>query len=279
MKNEKGDTLRYTNKNHVNKTKRLKYQKLMENYKKKQGIKEIENELCKFNSKTCSLEKFKEFIKKKNEINKRLLDKYKESIFRKYKWYSYINRKRAETDLVKEIKDTYGKDVKIIMGDWSDKMGTSNIKYMTTPNMGLKRKLAEYFTIYNLDEFRTSCLNHKTEEKCGNLYLPDLKGVMRKKHSILTYKTESKRMGCINRDENAVNNMIKIVKSHLTNGTRPEKYRRNYKKPSEEKTQEKTQEKTKKKTKKKTKENNPEIHVNSRGVKCSSSLKKVQLCV
>jgi len=43
------------------------------------------------------------------------LDKYEESIFRKYKWYSYINRKRAETDLVKEIKDTYGKNVKIIM--------------------------------------------------------------------------------------------------------------------------------------------------------------------
>jgi len=65
MKNEKGKTLRYTNKKHVNKTKRLKYQKLIENYKEKQGIKKIESKLCEFNSKTCSLEKFKEFIKKK----------------------------------------------------------------------------------------------------------------------------------------------------------------------------------------------------------------------
>lgn len=36
---------------------------------------------------------------------------------------------------------------------------------MSTPNIGLKRKLAEYITVYNLDEFRTSCLNYKTEKK------------------------------------------------------------------------------------------------------------------
>ena len=43
--------------------------------------------------------------------------------------------------------------------------------------------------------------------------------------------TESKIMGCINRDENAVNNMIKIVNTYLLNKTRPEKFRRNYKFP------------------------------------------------
>ena len=91
--------------------------------------------------------------------------------------------------------------------------------------------MAEYFKIYNLDEFRTSCLNYKTESKCENLYLPDKKGTERKIHSILRYQTESNRMGCINRDENAVNNMIKIIKSYLIDKTRPEKYRRSYKFP------------------------------------------------
>ena len=38
-------------------------------------------------------------------------------------------------------------------------------------------------------------------------------------------------MGCINRDENAVNNMIKIIKSYLIDKTRPEKYRRSHKFP------------------------------------------------
>jgi hypothetical protein len=40
-------------------------------------------------------------------------------------------------------------------------------------------------------------------------------------------------MVCINRDENAVNNMIKIVNTYLLNKTRPEKFRRDYKFPEE----------------------------------------------
>ena len=88
------------------------------------------------------------------------------------------------------------------------------------------------YTVYNLDEFRTSCLNYKTEEKCENIYLPDKKGKERKIHSILTYQTESKRMGCINRDKNAVNNMVKIINYYLKNKSRPEKFRRDYKFPN-----------------------------------------------
>ncbi len=97
-----------------------------------------------------------------------------------FKWYSYINRKKAETDLAINIKNKFGKDVILIQGDWSDKLKTtpSRIKYISTPNLGLKRKLDEYLTIYNIDEFRASCLNYKTEERCENMYLPDKKGVI-----------------------------------------------------------------------------------------------------
>ena len=233
MKNKDGITYKYTNRMHMNKTKRLKYQRLIKNYKDKKEITTIENKLSDFNSKSCILDEFKKFIKIKNELNKVLLEKYKEDIFRKYKWYGYINRKKAETDLARNIKNKFGKDVILIHGDWSDRLKTtpSRIKYISTPNLGLKRKLNEYLTIYNLDEFRTSCLNYKTEERCENMYLPDKKGVERKIHSILRYQTESKRMGCINRDENAVNNMIKIVNTYLVNKTRPEKFRRDYKFP------------------------------------------------
>jgi hypothetical protein len=51
----------------------------------------------------------------------------------------------------------------------------------------------------------------------------------RKIHSILRYQTESNQIGCINYDENAVNNMIKIIKSYLIDKTRPKKYRWCYK--------------------------------------------------
>lgn len=231
MKNKDGIRFRYSNRNHMKRTRRLKYQRLIKNYKDNNGITEQENKLSKFNSKTCNYKEFKKFIKNKNKVNETLIEKYKDERFRKYKWYGYINRKRAETDLAREIKDKFGKDSIMILGDWSDKlkMNQSRLKFISTPNLGLKRKLAEYFTIYNIDEFRTSCLNYKTENKCVNIYLPDNKGVERKIHSILTYQTESNRMGCINRDENAVNNMIKIVNQYLQNKDRPEKFKRSYK--------------------------------------------------
>jgi hypothetical protein len=95
--------------------------------------------------------------------------------------------------------------------------------------MGLKRKLAQHFTIYNVDEFRTSCLDCKSETKCENLYVPDKKGIMRKLHSVLTFTTENYVSGCINRDNNAVNNMIKLVEHYLQYKTRPEKFKRSYK--------------------------------------------------
>ena len=52
--------------------------------------------------------------------------------------------------------------------------------FISTPMIGLKRKLKERFKVYNFDEFRTSLLHYKTEEKCENLYLPDKKGKKRK---------------------------------------------------------------------------------------------------
>jgi hypothetical protein len=170
LKNKQGDCLRYTKNTHLKKTKRLKYQKHIQNYKDNKKISEIEKELTSYNSKSCDYNEFKKYIKKKNSVNKKLLNEYKKDIFRQYKWYGYINRKKAETDLIRDIKNKFGKDVTIIYGDWS--MGKQMKHKISTPNLGLKRKLKEYFKIYNIDEFRTSCLNHKTLNKCENLYLP-----------------------------------------------------------------------------------------------------------
>jgi hypothetical protein len=33
-----------------------------------------------------------------------LFDKYNREIFRKYKWYGYLNRKHTETKMIREIK-------------------------------------------------------------------------------------------------------------------------------------------------------------------------------
>jgi hypothetical protein len=88
--------------------------------------------------------------------------------------------------------------------------------------------LTTNFTVYSIDEFRTSKLNCKTEEVNGNLYLPDRKNKLREMHSILTFQMKNNRMGCINRDSNAVNNMVKLVKYFLETGKRLLQFRRDY---------------------------------------------------
>ena len=104
--------------------------------------------------------------------------------------------------------------------------------FISTPTLTLKRKLQTQFQVYNIDEFRTSCLSYKTEEPCKNLYLKfkaDTKQKDRKIHSILTYQMENNRKGCINRDKNGCRNIQKVFNSYMVTGERHEKYRREYK--------------------------------------------------
>jgi uncharacterized protein YrzB (UPF0473 family) len=258
MIDDDGKFYSYTNRMYLKETKRLKYQSLLKNHKDKIGITKIEEELKQYNSKTCNIEKFKAYINTKIKANETLIPLYQELKFRQYKWYGYINKKRTEDNMVNKIVKKYSKDHIIIIGDWS--IGKQMRNFISTPNLTFKRKLQETFKIYNIDEFRTSCLNHKTENKCENIYLPDKKGKERKIHSILTYQTESKRMGCVNRDENAVNNMIKIVNTFIKDKSRPERFRRDYKFPEEQEIKDKSTKDTKIKKlvkKKITKDDNP----------------------
>lgn len=66
--------------------------------------------------------------------------------------------------------------VTIIYGDWSH--GEKMKNQMSTPNLGQKRKLRKYFKVYDINEYRTSCLNYKTHEKCENMHLPNKKGII-----------------------------------------------------------------------------------------------------
>ncbi len=227
MMDDNGNILKYTNKRRIHETKRLKYQRLLHNYKKKNSIDEVENQLKDFNSKTCNLVKFKKYIKEKNKINSELFAKYNASIFRQYKWYGYLNRERSEDKLLNEIENKFGKNCKIQYGNWNVTKQMRN--FISTPGIGLKRKVAERFSVYNLDEFRTSCLNYKTETKCENLYVQfeaDKKEESRKLHAVLTYQMENKRYGCVNRDLNSVKNMKKIVDYWFIHKERPLRYRR-----------------------------------------------------
>ncbi|AYV80539.1 MAG: hypothetical protein Harvfovirus2_69 [Harvfovirus sp.] len=225
MMDDEGNYLNYTNAMRMKGTKRLKYQKLRENFKKRENVNTIENQLSSFNSKTCSYQKFMCYIEMKMEIDRQLKKFYSNELFRKLKWFGYINTKREDARLLNLIEKKYGKDITIIIGDWKE---FGKVKYMSTPGIGLRRKLAKRFKVYLIDEFRTSCLNYKTEQRCENLYI-ELNSKVRKIHSVLTYQMQNKRLGCINRDRNAVQNMRKIVHHYLATGKRLERYSRSYK--------------------------------------------------
>ena len=227
MMDDKGQFCSYTNGMRIKETKRLKYQRLLKNHKDKTHITEVEQTLNTFNSKSCNLVKFKEYIAKKLEVNEVVVPLYKDLHFRKYKWYAYINKKRSEDNMLNMIEKKYSKDHTIIIGDWS--IGKQMRHFISTPNLSLKRKLKERFKVYNIDEFRTSCISYKTKDLCKNLYLPDKKGEDRKIHSILTYQMENNRKGCINRDKNGCRNIQHVFNYYKKTGKRPMKYSREYK--------------------------------------------------
>ena len=234
MMDDTGNFMFYRNKQRIKETKRFKYQRRMETIKRDTDIGKIEQGLAEHNSKTCHIDKFREYITEKIQANKMLIPLYQDVNFRKYKWYAYINKKRSEDRLLNKIENKYSKDHIIIIGDWS--IGKQMRHFMSTPNLSIKRKLKERFQVYNLDEYRTSCLNYITEEICENMYLPDKKKKERKIHSILTYKMENNRMGCINRDRNGCKNIQKVFVSYMDTNERPERYKREQQKlPTAEK--------------------------------------------
>ena len=55
--------------------------------------------------------------------------------------------------------------------DWTIRKQMRN--FISIPNLGIKRNLKERFEVYNIDEYQTSCLHHKMENKCENLFLED----------------------------------------------------------------------------------------------------------
>jgi hypothetical protein len=221
--------LKYTNGEHMSKTKRLKYAKKIRKYIKLKSIDKIEDKLKGFNSKSCTTSDFKNYAQKKIEISNDLQTLYSDKKFKQYKWYAYINKKRAEDNMLNKIENYYGKDYTIIIGDWS--IGKQMAHFISTPNLTLKRKLRERFKVYNIDEFRTSCLHNKTEEVCGHLNLPcynkKTKEIKNKSmHSILTYQMENTRLGCLDRDINGCLNIKKIFKSYIKIGSIPLRYKR-----------------------------------------------------
>jgi len=252
--------MNYTNNTRLKFTKRMKYGKFVEKWKMVKPIKgsdktlkEIEAELSACNGKECNYDQFMLYIKKKLEYDNKVKIGYDQTYLQKLKWYAYLNKRKHENELLNHISNEFGNDIQIVMGDWSNK---GQLRFISTPNIGLKRKLLERFKVYSLDEYNTSQYHYRYSMKCDNIYVKALENETKpivnlskseenstdltvlektetkiynkKLHSVLTYKfvkpdSECKiiESGCINRDKNSVMNMETIMKELLKSGKRP----------------------------------------------------------
>ena len=229
------ETFRYTQNQRRLETRNKKYSKIIDKVNKEtfidsKTIKELETTLSNLNSKSCNYEKFKLYCIEKNKINNQLYNHYEQSFFRKFKLNAFTNTQKSESKMIKNFENKYGKANKtiLVIGDY-DK-GDNNMKGKEPTICKKFRRIfrnAGYKT-YLVNEFRTSklcnCCNEEIEkflEKPSKK--PKRKGEIDLCHGIL--RCQSVKHNCEiyhNRDKNAVQNMLKIVKYIFNTGKRPE---------------------------------------------------------
>ena len=114
-----GNKLRFSNSQKLTETHQLRFRHRLENYRDRHGISKALATLTRYSSKTCEVDKFKEYLKAKNRVNSQLAEQFHHQIFRKYRWYGYVNRERYYSGLLNQIEETFGKDRLIFYGDYS----------------------------------------------------------------------------------------------------------------------------------------------------------------
>ena len=218
---------RYSQNQRRKETKKKKYQKIILNEKKTKidgkTIIEHETELSVYNRKTLNITEYIKYCKKKNEINKKVIDFYSKTLFRKLKLNGYINRKQSEQRMIKNFEKMFGipKDTIIAIGDWEQK---ANMKYKEpTKGKSIRTLFRQYgYELYMIDEHKTSC-------KCSNCGNDNSKFMVRKNpkpfrnhtilvHGLIRCKSCNKPW---NRDCNGATNIYKIAKTIINSQDRP----------------------------------------------------------
>ena len=229
---------RYTQRQRDHETKRKKYNKKIDKKKSNTMIRKYfpmkmeELKLSRYNSKSCVFFNFERFLHNKNIVNKDLFGAYQDTLYRKLKWYGYINRQKSESNMVNNFKEKVGnpEETIVIMGDFDKK---SNMKGKEPAKIkGLRKVLRNGgYKVYLINEFRTSKLCNKCcsevenfkEKSDGYLEwsLVRCTNVDCRPESMQN-NLDARRI--YNRDQNACMNMLKIVKNLIRNGVRPIEY-------------------------------------------------------
>jgi hypothetical protein len=226
--NKEANKFRYSQDQRRKETKKKKFSKIQLELKQEKingkTIIEWETEMSKFNRKSLNIPKFKEYIKKKSEINSMLFTFYEKYIFRKLRLQSYRNTKRSEQKMLNIFKRIFGneKDVIVCFGDFEQKQ---QMKYKEpTKGKGMRTLFRKAgFQTFLVDEFRTSCRCSKCEigvcvkNMVGKNPRPYRRG------NVLIHGLICCKNGCgyWNRDVNGATNIYKIAYNAINNKERP----------------------------------------------------------
>lgn len=238
-KENKLETFRYTQNQRRLETRNKKYSKIIDTINKskkidKMSIKEIETELSKFNKKTCDYDKFSKYTEKKNETNNKLTEHYEDKLFRKLNLNRFTNTQKSEQKMLKNFENKFGSkdNILVVMGDY-DK-GSHNMRGKEPTICKKFRRLFKNkgYEIHLINEFRTSitcneCLEELEKFKKNPSKKPKNKGELCLCHGLLRCQSVKHKSEIYhNRDKNAVQNMLNIVKSIYETGKRPEIFSR-----------------------------------------------------
>jgi hypothetical protein len=227
--NKDGDIFKYNSRERrfrtgIKRNRKRRYKLLNQNKVVKETIEDF-NE----NGKTTKYESFKRFVIEKVKIRNELKEHYEQMDYRKMRFQGYISTQVENERIVKKIKEIYGDN--IIIGIGNGGQNGNNLKNTEpTIGIGLIRIIKKHFChVFLIDEHRTSkvcscCkdeVEYYTEITKQRTYT---KGALYC-HSLLVCKNK-KCCKLWNRDINASKNILEIMEAEVRGKERAEYFKR-----------------------------------------------------
>ena len=223
MSDKQGNKLKYTACKKRSESKADKNQSIMLFERERNGIVKKETELSSKNSKVIDYQKFKDYLVKKNELNKQTTEFYKREVWRKMKFRQYSYEKKSVDMFLNRIEETFGKDTIIGYGNWSR---SSQMKhFMPTMNKGLRKLIHKRYDTVSVDECNTSkkcCDCRKDLEYVSGIKNKKGKEVKRLQKCV---SCENKRNVFRTRDLNSSTNIMKLTQLWIDYQIRPDEFK------------------------------------------------------
>ena len=169
------------------------------------------------------VERFKDYLRQKNQVNVQLRSFYHRDVYRKMKWRQYVYGQKSEDKFLNRMASTFGSDAVIAYGDWS--RSTQMRHFVPTKGVGMRKLIARRFLTVSVNEFRTSKLCCKCHGPLQHLRVGSDATKKKKVFRCLICpgcdSSESKRPTFWTRDLNSALNIRQLALKWMNERTRP----------------------------------------------------------